>query len=369
MRNSSTSVHGGLMLAAVLTLAACGSAPDEPARRARPALETLTVESSAAIHARVWDGVVSAERESLLSAQTAGRVTEVAVDIGDRVTKGQSLLSISAVEQQAGVNAAAAQVKAADAALAEAELAFQRAAELVERGLVARAQLDQATAARDSSRAARDAARAQLAQARQQTGYTDVVAPFDGVVSLRQVMPGEAVAPGSPLLTVVDPASLRVDATLPQSVADAIGDGSEVRLVLPDGSERAPDRLITYPVADARSHSITVRALLPADVAGVMPGQVLGLRIPEAANGDTTDDATTTIRIPDSAVYRRGELTAVYVVTKDQIALRQLRLGAASGGQVEVLSGLRPWELIAVDPLAAMAALKTQRQASESGDD
>ena len=119
------------MLAAVLTLAACGSAPDEPARRARPALETLTVESSVASNARVWDGVVSAERESLLSSQTAGRVTDVAVDIGDRVTRGQSLLSISAVEQQAGVNAAVAQVKAADAALAEAELAFKRAAELV----------------------------------------------------------------------------------------------------------------------------------------------------------------------------------------------------------------------------------------------
>ncbi|HRY00985.1 MAG: efflux RND transporter periplasmic adaptor subunit [Lysobacteraceae bacterium] len=368
MRNPSTSLRGGLMLAAVLTLAACGSAPDEPARRARPALETLTVESSVASNARVWDGVVSAERESLLSSQTAGRVTDVAVDIGDRVTRGQSLLSISAVEQQAGVNAAVAQVKAADAALAEAELAFKRAAELVERGLVARAQLDQATAARDSSRAARDAARAQLAQARQQTGYTDVVAPFDGVVSLRQVMPGEAVAPGSPLLTVVDPASLRVDATLPQGLADAIGDGGNVRVVLPDGSERAPARLITYPVADARSHSITVRALLPADVAGVMPGQVLGLRIPEATNAGTTAD-TTTIRIPDSAVYRRGELTAVYVVGKDTIALRQLRLGAASGGQVDVLSGLRAGEQIAGDPLAAMTALKAQRQASEQSHD
>ena len=365
MRPDNLSTVKALALASLLSLAACGSAPDAPASRAATRLETLTVEAAADGQTRDWDGVVGAERQTLLSAQTGGRVTAILVDVGDRVVSGQLLLSISAVEQQAGVNTALAQLKAAEAALDEAELGFTRASELVQRGLVARSQLDQATAARDSARAARDAARAGLTQARQQTAYTDVTAPFDGVVSARRVMPGEAVAPGSPLLTVVDPASLRVDVLLPQSVAGGIDDSVRARVVLPDGSLREPERLILFPVADARSHSMTVRAELPADLAGILPGQTLRLRLPESsANGVDAN-----IRIPEAAVQRRGELTAAYVVGPTSIALRQLRLGRGDGETVEVLAGLRAGEQIAVDPVAALAALKTQRQAAESGHD
>ena len=354
----------GAALASLLVLAACGAAPEDTARRAPPRLDTLLVEAGTTGVMRDWDGVVSAERQAMLSAQTAGRVTDIAVDVGDQVSAGQRLLGITAVEQNAGVRAAQAQLKAAEASLVEAGLAFTRASELVERGLVARSQLDQAIAARDSAKAAREAARAQLAQARQKTGYTSVVAPFDGVISARQAMPGEAVAPGSALLTVVDPQSQRLDVVLPQSVAAGIADDANAQLLLADGSLRRPARLIVFPVADPKSHSVTLRAQLPGDLVGVTPGQTLRLRLPESASADGS-----AIRIPESTLLRRGELTAVYVVAADAVSLRQLRLGRSDGESVEVLSGLRAGETIASNPVAALAALKSMRQWSGKAHD
>ena len=173
-----------------LGLAACG-AGTSPRLPPLPDLPSFEVTAPTALSGRGWDGVVEAVRRADLSAQTAGRVATMAVDVNDRVAAGELLLRITAVEQDAAANTARAQLRAADAAAAEAELNLRRYAALAEKQFVSPAQIDQARAARDTAVAARDAARAQLAQAEQQAGYTLVKAPFDGIVSARAVEPGE----------------------------------------------------------------------------------------------------------------------------------------------------------------------------------
>ena len=352
--------HRSLMLASlVLALAGCGSGTRTVELPPLPRLATHDVQAAAVDGGRAWDGVVEAVQQAELTAQTAGRVTVVAVDVNDRVAAGQVLLRLTAVEQQAGANTARAQLRAAEAATIEAEANFRRYDALASGQYVSRAQIDQARAARDSAVASRDAARAQLAQAGQQADYTVVRAPYAGIVSARLAEPGESVAPGQPLLAMYAPGALRIQVQVPQSDAEAIRTTGRAAVLLDDGRRLDAATVDVFPSADPATHSVAVRVVLPGMADAPRPGATAKVLFPIAGKPDTG-----TVRIPRSALVQRGEVSGVYVIDGNRIVLRQLRLGRPVGDGIEVLAGLKPGERIATDPVAALQALVAQRGAA-----
>ena len=350
-----------------LALAACG-AGDPAQAPPMPALPTFQVEAGAGMPGRGWDGVVEAVRRADLSAQTAGRVSAVEVDVNDAVATGTVLLRITAVEQEAGANTARAQLRAAEASAAEAEQNYKRYAALAGGQYVSKAQIDQARAARDAAAAARDAARAQVAQAAQQAAYTVVRAPFAGIVAAREVEPGETVAPGQPLMRVYAPRELRIEVLVPQSRAEAIRRDPRAKVLLPGGREVVPAEVVVFPAADPASHSVNVRVRLPDLDPPPAPGTTAKV-VFDADVGATDGGTAMPLRIPASAVAQRGELSGVYVQQDGRIVLRQLRLGAHAGDSVEVISGLRPGDRVVRDPVAAVQALAARRKAAEGAHD
>ena len=348
-----------LLASFMLALAACGSGTRTVEPPPLPRLATHTVQSAAVDGGRAWDGVVEAVQQAQLTAQTAGRVTVVAVDVNDRVAAGQVLLRLTAVEQQAGANTARAQLRAADAAAVEAQANFRRYDALASGQYVSRAQIDQARAARDSAVASRDAARAQLAQAGQQADYTVVRAPYAGIVSARLVEPGESVTPAQPLLVLYAPGAFRIQVQVPQSDADAIRSAGRAAVLLNDGRRLDAASVAVFPSADPATHSVAVRVVLPAMADAPQPGATAKVVFPIAGKADTG-----AVGIPRSALVQRGEVSGVYVIDGNRIALRQVRLGRPAGDGVEVLAGLKPGERIATDPVAALQALVSQRDAA-----
>ena len=357
-----TYMRMALVAALGAVLAACGGEPADAGMPPLPALDTVVVGTGDGVATgQAWDGVVEAVQQADLGAQTGGRVTRIAVDVGDRVRAGEVLLQLTAVEQQAGADTARAQLLAAEAAAAEAESGYRRFAALADDQYVSRAQLDQARARRDSAVAAREAARAQLAQAARQAEYTVVRAPFAGVVSARRVEPGETVAPGQPLVSLYAPGALRIEVQVPQSAAAAIAKAGSARVLFGDGRSTMAAQVIMHPVADPRTHSVAVRVVLPDTGPAPVPGTTAKVVFP-IGTGDT-------LSIPAGALVRRGELTGVYVIDGNRIALRQLRPGARTGDRVEVVSGLQRGETIATNPVAAVQALVAQRDAVGARDD
>lgn len=334
-------------------LAACGAA-EVQAPVAIDGLHTLVVPAADAAEGRGWDGVVEAVRQATLSAQTSGRVGEVLADVNDRVVAGQVLLRLSAVEQQAGVDAARAQLRAAEASANESELNYRRHADLVQGRYVSRAQFDQARASRDAAIAARDAARAQLANAGQQSVYTTIRAPYAGIVSTREVEPGESVGAGRVLMTVFAPDALRIEVSVPQSDAEAIRASPQARVRFDDGSSIDATQVTVFPAADAATHAVKVRVQLPALSPPPAPGHTARVLFPALKGG-------TGVRVPAAALLRRGEVNAIYVLADRRVTLRQLRLGERVGDEVEVIAGLKPGERIVADPVAAMQALVAAR--------
>lgn len=360
---SPTGLRLAFALALAAALAGCGGDEAVGVRPAAPAIETFVVRAGEDAVGRAWDGTVEAVREAVLSAQTGGRVTTVDVDVNDRVMAGQVLLRLTVVEQQAGVDAARAQLRAAEAAAVEAERQYQRFASLARDKYVSGAHLDQSRAARDAANAARDAARAQVSAAGQNADYTTVRAPYAGIVAARRVEPGETVGPGQPLLAVYVPDDLRIEVRVPQSAADAIRAKPQARVMFDDGRSVEAREVVVYPAADPASHSVPVRVALPRIESGApAPGATAKVVFP-IVGGEGG------VRIPEAAVARRGELTAVYVVKDGRVLLRQVRLGARNGESVDVLAGLVPGEVVARDPADALRSLAAARVAQGGPND
>ena len=167
-------------------------------------------------------------------------------------------------------------------------------------------------------------------------------------MAARLVEVGELVMPGKPLMTGFDPAEMRVVASVPQGKLVDIGAHPEAMVEAPSLNRWIkPASTTVQPVADARTHSTLVRVYLPKNEAGVYPGMFVRAHFVVGKASELV--------IPASAVLRRSEVVAVYVVgEKGEVKLRQVRLGeATSDGAVEVLAGLNPGENVALDPVKA----------------
>jgi membrane fusion protein, multidrug efflux system len=340
-------LHASAVAAVLVVLAGCGDPAPAPATTATAAskLTTQTVGEQATPAELMLDGVVEAVQQATLSAQTAGRVAEIRVDINDRVQPGQLLLRLRSSEQVAGLGQAQAALQAARAQDAQARAQHDRIRDMYERKVVARATYDEAVAARDAAAANLAATRAALESAQEGVAYTELRAPYAGVVTAKRVQSGEAVAPGTPLLTIAALDAMRVVAEVPQSAARAVQEARQAQVYV--GDERiAVARITLYPSAEPQSGTFRARIDLPDGATQLAPGTFakVGIVVGESNR----------ILVPAHAVVERSELRAVYVVTPDgPVVLRQVRLGRRTGDDIEVIAGLARGEKVAVDPAAA----------------
>lgn len=330
----------GLLAAAPLAVADAG-------------IPSLVVQASpGAGEQRSFDGVVEAVRQTVVAAQVAGAVVEIAVRPGQAVKAGQLLVRLDSRAAQQGASAALAQSQAVRAALALAQSDLARQRQLRAQGFISSAALDRAEAEFKSTEAQSRAQIAQSEAAATTTGLHNLHAPYDGVVAEVPVMPGEMALPGRALVQLYDPTHLRVSASLPQAVAASQAGltPAAVRIEL-DSRPVTPSAVQLLPLADAATQTAVLRADLPKGIVA-QPGQFarVWLNLPAGSAGVSTP-APARLRIPLSAVLRRAELDAVYVIAESgRPLLRQLRLGAVEGGSVEVLAGLRAGERIATAP-------------------
>jgi RND family efflux transporter MFP subunit len=319
-------------------------------------LATFQVAPEASPTERLLDGTVEAVNQATVSAQTAGRVAEINFDVNDRVPAGAVILRIRSTEQAAGLAQARAALDEAKAREAEAQLRYRRISDMYQRRVVAKATLDETSAARDAAVAQLVAARAGLEAAQEGVSYTEIRAPYAGVVTRRFVEVGEAVTPGTPLMSGASLDALRVEVDVPQSL---IEQARAVRkaAVYVDGRRIEGTGVTLFPSAQPQSNTFRARIELPKGVEGLAPGMFVkvGLVVGE-------DDR---LLVPRSAVVERSEMRGVYVVSPDgRVALRQVRLGHVRGDRVEILAGIVAGERIALDPVAA--GLKARRPAKSN---
>jgi RND family efflux transporter MFP subunit len=303
------------------------------------------------------DGVVEATHQSTVSAQISGRVKGLFFDVGDHVNKGQVLLRIDEREANQALAGSKAQLSQAEASLQNARLTYERSKQLFEQKFISQAALDKAKSDFDVAQAQAAASEAGAQQSALTQSYTSVIAPYAGVVSARMVEMGEMVTVGKPLMTGFDPSQLRVIANVPQDKLKDIGSHPIVTIEVPSLSRWIKAASVTVqPSADVRTHSTQVRVELPANQANVYPGMFVRTHF--------VVGKASKLLIPVSAVLRRSEVVAVYVVDeKDMPHLRQVRLGDANEqNEIEVLAGLNVGERVARDAVKAGMVASENKQ-------
>ncbi|MEQ1590986.1 MAG: efflux RND transporter periplasmic adaptor subunit [Thiobacillaceae bacterium] len=325
------------------------------------AFPTVAVKYQVSDIAYTSEATVEAVRQSTVAAQVSGRVVAVNFDVGDYVKAGVVIVRLAAQELSSAAAGSRAQVAQADALLTNARANYARQQQLFQQKFISQAALDRAAAEFRSAEAAARAARAGAGQSAAISSYTVITAPYSGIVSARHVEMGENVSPGTPLMTGFDPKDMRVVANIPQYKLAAVKASPHVSVEIPSLNRWIDAIGVTMlPTAEAATHSVKVRVDLPNNLTNVIPGMFVRVHF--------SVGSAHKLSIPSSAVLRRSEVSAVYVVDAQQrLSLRQVRLGETDArGQVEILAGLNPGETIAADPIKAGILMKNSATKSSA---
>lgn len=305
---------------------------------------------------RVFDAVVEAVQRATVSAQTAGRITEIGFDDGDFVPKGSVIIRFRDKEQRSRAQAAEARLAETRARVFEAEKEFKRIEGVYQRKLVSKAALDKASANLSAARARLRAAKAQLKEATEQLEHTVVKAPYSGIVVKRHVEVGESARIGQPLVTGLSLERLRATANIPQTIVNSVLARKQARIIVTNRAEHsvAAERIVLVPCAQQACTSYKMRVYMPAGQEGLYPGMFVKA-------GFVTGEQRKLL-VPATAVVQRSEVTAVYVLSQDKkVSLRQVRVGRQQlDGLIEVLAGLQEGEHVINAPLRAGIYLKQQ---------
>ena len=285
-------------------------------------------------------GTVRAHRTALVSSRMVAVIDRIAVDEGDRVHAGQTLVTLSAPDLDSRRSAAGGAAEAARAAREQARRDLDRMERLFERSVVPRSQKERAET--DLRRAEADLARAtgEAQASSSMARYTLLTAPFDGVVARRRADAGTMAAPGAPILEIVDDASFRVEAEVGESVAASVHAGDAAEIVLADGTAALSAPITeVIPAANPRSRTVLFKIAIARSDA-LRDGLFARVRIRTGERKALT--------VPKTAVRRVGEISVVEVVTHEgTLEPRYVKLGAQlDDGRQEILAGLGEGELI-----------------------
>ena len=319
-----------LTLVAVVILAGCGKPEEDGAGPAAssPAVPVLVAPVSVQ---PLWDeeevvGNVEAAQRAVLSAKVTGVIDAVKVAPGARVQRGTALATIDAREIKARLDSAMA-------AQDQAQKDFARIERLLQSGSSTRQEFDAATTRLRT-------ADASLVEARTMLQYTEITAPFDGVVTRKLVEVGDLATPGKPLLEMENSSLLRFECEIPEALLDRVNMGSELPVrVDAAGAELNGKISEIAPSASAGSRTFLVKLDLPASEK-LRAGQFGRVRVPVRERP--------ALLVAESAVVRRGQIESVFVVEEGKARLRLVKSGRQMNGKIEILSGLSGGESVVV---------------------
>jgi len=307
-------------------------------------------------------GALMAEREAAVRAQVGGSVLQTYAEQGQAVRAGQVLARIEGGGLQDAFLSARAGVTATRNAAENAERDLARSRTLFAAGAIAERDLEQARRNAGAASAALADARARLAIAKKQVGNTTVTAPLSGVVSDRQASAGDVIQPGGAMFTVVDPSSMRLEASVPADYLSQVRIGTPVAFTV----SGYPDREFTgrvsriNPTADPDTRQVRIFISIP-NTAGTLVGGLY-------ANGRLSSDTRTGLIAPVSAIDGRSSSPAVLRIKQGKIERATVQLGLRDEGseRVEITSGVQAGDTLLTGAAQAITPGTTIRVSAPS---
>jgi RND family efflux transporter MFP subunit len=315
--------------------AAAAVQPDESEL---PAVSIAKVKSTRIAPQASYPGTVVSRNDSRLAADVEGRVEWVA-DVGTIVKEGDVVARLDANLARMQQEADRAQVAKLAAQVRYDRGHAQRMQELMDKKVVSRAGLDQATSARDANEAALKQAEAALKRSQYQLDHSEIRAPFSGRVVSRLINAGEYASPGKEVVRLVDLDAIEISTQVPIASMQYLREGMRVTAEM-QGKPVAASVRVIVPVGHAQSRTVEVRLALEPGSAFV--GDAARVLIPSA-------EPRMVMAVPRDALVLREENTYLFKLNKENKAERiAVEVGAADGNMVEVTGLLREGERVII---------------------
>ena len=331
-------------LALGLVLTGCGAKEEHPEDQARQRPATLVsaiqAEARPVLVTETAVGRVEAKARPVVAAEVAGQVVDVLVDVGARVKQGERLLTIDRTAYGAELKAATADVRRIEAQLENQERLLKRYQDLSQDDFVSKTQLEDIEASKRVLIQQLEAARARVEIVARNLDKTDVVAPVDGEVVVREVSVGDYVRPGTALFEITAADLLQIILPYPEVIADRLSPGQRVLLRLNREDSVEAEGVVTEirPTIDARSLSadIIVEVTNPG---GWKPGA--------SVDGTLILEERTSVVVPDVAVVQRPKGAVVDLIEGDKAVQRYVKTGVWTQDEIEITEGLEGGETVA----------------------
>ncbi len=286
-------------------------------------------------------GKIQASNSANLSTRMMGFVNKIYVNVGDKVNKGQLLLSVNNTELQAKRAQVNAGITEATAAFTNAEKDYTRYKNLFAENSASQKELDDMTAHFEMAKARLESANQMKNEIDAQFTYANIRAPFNGVVTNKFIEAGDMANPGMTLIAVESPKQFEVTAMVAES------DISKIRPSKVDVLVKSMNQSISGIVSEISSSAkntggqYLVKIALDKTDANILSGMFTTVQFPVKKTATTRS----MIMIPTASIVANGSLKGIYTVSEQQTAiLRWLRLGRTYGENIEVLSGLNAEE-------------------------
>ena len=300
----------------------------------------------------VVSGALKAEREGEIRAEVGGPVLQVLVEQGERVRAGQQMARIDDAALRDAFLSARSGMTAAQSAYDLAERESQRAARLLEAGAIAERDAEGARSALDAARSRLADARARMTLAQEQLNDTHVRAPFDGVVAQRQVSAGDVVAPGAAMFTVIDPSSMRLEASVPADQLSSVRQGSPVTFTVRGYADRSFTGRVTRvsPSADPVTRQVQIIVSIPNTGRALVAGLF--------AEGRVTSESHMGTVVPAAALDQRGVAPVVVRVKNGAVERVPVEVGLTdpTTERVEIVRGIVAGDTVLVGAATALSA-------------
>ena len=300
----------------------------------------------------IASGKVQAVNSAQLSTRMMGFVANVPVNVGDKVSQGQLLVAINNADLQAKQAQVNASITEANAAFTNAQKDYERFKNLFVENSASQKELDDMTAQFNMAKARLEGAQQMKNEINAQFAYSNITAPFSGVITSKNVKKGDMANPGQPLVSLESPGNFEVIAMIPETEISAIKNNTKVNVSIKSMNETLTGMVTEVsPSAQQTGGQYLVKIILDKTEVNVRSGMFATVVFPIERKNATTN----VVLIPKAALVTRGQLSGVYTVSQSNTAvLRWLRLGKTMGDHVEVLSGLQVDETYIVNANAKL---------------
>lgn len=338
------------IMAGTAALAACEEPAPPPAEIIRPVRATK-VGDAETISRRWFTGRAKATREVDLAFRVSGPLVELPVKVGDTVTRGDRVARLDGAPFRADVEGARASLERAEAQSKNAGIELARSRTLFEQGHIAKARLDQDTAAAEVAAAEVSSAKARLNRAQLDLDYTQLKAPFDGVVVSTYVENFEEVQAKQPVLRIVNADQIEMVVDIPETV---IASAPKVITAIVT-FDAYPDRRLMATIKEigteasetTRTYPVTLIMDPPEDIA-ILPGMAGKATAGEVEDGATVAQAG--LDVPVSAAFSDGETSETFVWVVDEasksVSRRKVEVREIGDLGLRVVSGVQPGEWV-----------------------